>query len=125
MPRPGSATATPIAQVSATPVPTDVMPTSAEPTIEPILEWVAVFRVAEVQELNDEAQELFRLVPQNVAVAPVGCWVGLPEKLGNPSGESPYVSAVVAESREELDRVVEKVGRDPILRGEFPAMCVD
>jgi hypothetical protein len=56
---------------------------------------------------------------------PSGCWVGLPEKLGNPEGDSVYVAAVVAESREELEQVVEKVGREPLLEGEFPAVCVD
>jgi hypothetical protein len=110
---------------SATPTTTDAIAKEPEPTVELVREWVAVFRVAEAQELNDEAQELFQLVPHNVAVGPIGCWVGLPEKLGSPKGESVYVSAVVAESRQELDRVVEKVGREPILLGEFPAMCVD
>jgi hypothetical protein len=116
-PRPESAT--------PTPTPTDAIAKEPEPTVDLVREWVAVFRVAEAQDLQAETQELFRLVPKNIAIAPMGCWVGLPEKLGNPKGESVYVSAVVAESRQELDRVVEKVGREPILLGEFPAMCVD
>lgn len=110
---------------SATTTPTDVIEEEPEPTVDLVQEWVAVFRVAEAQDLQAETQELFRLVPKNIAVAPMGCWVGLPEKLGNPQGESLYVSAVVAESRQELDRVVEKAGREPILLGEFAAMCVD
>lgn len=121
-PRRQSAAATPTRHVSAVPTPTDLVATDPEPTVELLREWVAVFRVAEVEELEDETQELLRLVPKNIAIAPIICWVGLREKLSNAKG---YVSAVVAESREELDRVVEKVGREPILEGEFPTMCVD
>ncbi|HEV2906538.1 MAG TPA: hypothetical protein VGZ50_04405, partial [Actinomycetota bacterium] len=66
-----------------------------------------------------------RLVPRNIAISPINCWVGLPEKLGDPQGESLYVAAVWAASREELEGAVEKLGREPILVGEFPAMCVD
>jgi hypothetical protein len=124
-PRRQSATATPTRQVSAAPTPTDLIATDPEPTVELLREWVAVFRVAEARDpdLQDETQELLRLVPMNIAISPVGCWVGLLERLGNPQGESLYVSAVVAESRQELGRVVGKVGREPILQGEFPAMC--
>jgi len=118
-PRRESATATPSLQVSAL-IPTDVSPTNPEPTIELIREWVAVFRVAQADKLEEETQELLRLVPKNIAIAPIVCWVGLREKLGNAQG---YVAAVVAESREELEAAVEKVGREPILVGEFPAMC--
>jgi hypothetical protein len=32
---------------------------------------------------------------------------------------------VIAESLQELDRVVERVDRAPVLVGEFPAMCSD
>jgi hypothetical protein len=124
-PRRESATATPIAKVGATPTPTGVTSTDPEPTIDLIREWVAVFRVADAQDLQKETEEFLRLVPHNIAIAPIGCWVGLPEKLGNPEGDSVYVAAVVAESREELEQVVEKVGREPLLEGEFPAVCVD
>lgn len=122
-PRRQSATATPTRQVSAAPTPTDLVATDPEPTVGSLREWVAVYRVAEAQDLQAEIQELLRLVPRNIAISPIGCWVGLAEKLGNPQGESLYVSAVVAESRKELSRVVGKVGREPILQGEFPTMC--
>lgn len=122
-PRRQSATATPTRQVSAASTPTDLIATDPEPTVELLREWVAVFGVAEAQDLQAETQELLRLVPRNIAISPIGCWIGLVEKLGNPQGESLYVSAVVAESRKELERVVGKVGREPILQGEFPAMC--
>lgn len=107
--------------------PTTVVPSEPEPTptVEPIPEWVAVFRVADARDLKKETDEFLRLVPDNIAIAPIGCWVGLPEELGNTQGDSVYVAAVVAESRGELKGVVEKVGREPILVGEFPAMCVD
>lgn len=121
-PRRESATTAPT-DMSPSPTPTDPIATDPEATVGLLREWVAVFRVAEVEELDEETQELFRLVPRNIAISPIFCWVGLPEKLGNPEGESVYVSAVVAESRQALDRVVEKVGREPILLGEFPAMC--
>jgi hypothetical protein len=111
------ATATPTRQVSAFPTPTE-----PEPSLELPREWVAVFRVAEAQQLNEETQELLRLVPHNIAIAPVICWVGLRERLDNATG---YVSAVVADSRNQLDRVVRKVGRQPILVGEFPSMCIE
>lgn len=120
-----SATATPTRQVSAAPTPTDLIATDPEPTVELLREWVAVFRVAASEDLRPETDEFLRLVPKNIAIAPIGCWVGLQGKLGNPQGESVYVAAVVAESRQELDRVVEKIGREPLLLGEFPAMCVD
>jgi hypothetical protein len=118
-----SATTVPTPQASVAPTPTDLVARDPEPTVERPREWVAVFRVAEVEKLEQETQELLRLVPKNIAVSPIGCWVGLPKKLGNPTGESVYVSAVVAESRQELDGVIEKVGREPILKGEFPTMC--
>jgi hypothetical protein len=100
-----------------------VIATDPEPTIDLSREWVAVFRFAEVDRLDAETQELLRLVPKHIAISPIGCWVGLVEKLGNPQGESLYVAAVVARSREELEKVIKRVGREPILEGEFPAMC--
>jgi hypothetical protein len=109
--------AAPTLQQSASPTATE-----PEPSLELPREWIAVFRVGEAQHLNEEAQELLRLVPKNVAVAPVICWPGLRERLDNATG---YVSAVVAGSRNELDRVVQKVGREPILVGEFPTMCLE
>jgi hypothetical protein len=124
-PRQESATATPTRQVSAAPTPTDLIATDPEPIVDLLQEWVAVFRVAASEDLRPETDEFLRLVPKNIAIAPIGCWVGLRERLGNPKGESVYVAAVVAESRQELDRVVERIGREPILLGKFPAMCVD
>jgi hypothetical protein len=118
----GSGEKTPRRQ-SATATPTDMIATDVEPTVELPEEWVAVFRVADVRDLQEETQELLRLVPRNIAISPIGCWVGLLERLGNPQGESLYVSAVVAGSRKELGRVVGRVGREPILQGEFPGMC--
>jgi hypothetical protein len=88
-------------------------------------EWIAVFRAAPPEDLEGETEELLRLSPENIAIAPVACWVGLREKLGLAGGEAPYVSAVVAESRPELERLVQSVGREPILTGRFPAMCAD
>ena len=99
------------------------METDPEAAVGLLREWVAVFRVAEVDQLDEETQKFMRLVPHNIAISPIGCWVGLPERLGNPQGESLYVAALWAESRKELERAVEKVGRKPILMGEFPAMC--
>jgi hypothetical protein len=119
-PRRQSATATPTIPASRSPRPTDPVP-----SVELPREWVAVFRVAEVDQLDEETQEFLRLVPRNIAISPIHCWVGLPEKLGDPQGESLYVAAVWAASREELEGAVEKLGREPILVGEFPAMCVD
>lgn len=121
----GFATATATPTGDATETSTSVAPTDPEPTFQLPRDWVAVFRVAEVEHLDDETQEFMRLVPHNIAIAPIGCWVGVPERLGNPEGDSVYVAAVVADSREELEEVIEKVGREPILVGEFPAMCVD
>lgn len=117
----GFATATVSPAGQATPK--SSAPTDPESTVERPREWVAVFRVAEVDELDEETKEFMRLVPDNIAISPVGCWVGLAAELGNPQGENPYAAALVAESREELEAAVEKVGREPILVGEFPAMC--
>lgn len=121
--RPESATPAPARTPNAAPTLTDPATTQPDPTVDHPREWVAVFRVAELEQLEEETQELLRLVPRNIAISPIGCWVGLREKLGNPSGESVYVSAVVAESREELELVVQKVGREPMLTGQFPLMC--
>lgn len=118
-----SATATPTVSVDATTTPTDAVPPPSESTVELQREWVAVFRVADAQDLEKETEEFLRVVPQNIAIAPIGCWVGLPDKLGNPEGDSVYVAAVVAESRPKLDEAVDKIGREPILEGEFPLMC--
>lgn len=118
---------TPIVVGPTAPTPAGPTPAVVEPTLDLLREWVAVFRVADIGDdrLDKEIQELLRLVPMNIAVGPVGCWVGLRERLGNPPGETSWVSAVVAGSRTELERVVDKVGRQPLLVGEFPAMCVD
>lgn len=120
----GFATATATPDGEAPQTSTSVAPADPEPTVQVRREWVAVFRVAEVDQLDEVTQELMRLVPNNVAISPISCWVGLPERLGRPQGENfPYVAALWAESRQELERAVEKVGRKPILLGEFPAMC--
>lgn len=114
-----TATATPTGQATASPTPTE-----PEPSVELPREWVAVFRVAELDQLDEETEEFMRLVPDNIAISPISCWVGLPERLGRPQEENlPYVAALWAESRKALERAVEKVGRKPILIGEFPAMC--
>lgn len=100
---------------------------SVDPPVSPSLptEWVAVFVVDDVQNLQDETQELMRTSAEHIAIAPIACWIGLSEALGNPQGESPYVAAVVASSQEELRSVVQAVGRETLFEGELPAMCTD
>jgi hypothetical protein len=88
-------------------------------------EWIAVFDVARSpDQLDPSTEELLETAgSEHIAVSPISCWEGLPEKLH--SGVDAYVAAVYGPGEEELDEVIEAVGREPIFRGELAAYCID
>ena len=73
--------------------------------------------------LDPSTEELLDAAGGNIAVQPVQCWEGLAADLGVNAGE--YAAAVIASSKDELDAVVEEVGREPIGTGEYEAFCLD
>jgi hypothetical protein len=40
-------------------------------------------------------------------------------------GAGEYAAAVIATSEEELNRLVDRVGEEPIEAGRYPAFCLD
>lgn len=88
-------------------------------------EWIAVFDVARRPEgLDPSTEELLETAGMDhIAVGQASCWKSLPRKLG--VGLNAFVAAVYGPSEEELDEVIEAVGREPIFRGELPAYCID
>ncbi|HZA60483.1 MAG TPA: hypothetical protein VE754_02235 [Actinomycetota bacterium] len=98
-------------------------PPAEATTAEKAAEHVAVFATGEPDELEGETADLLSTVADHVAVSPVSCWTGLPERLAVPTDT--YVAAVVAATAEELDEVVAEVGRAPILRDRFAGVCGD
>jgi hypothetical protein len=89
-----------------------------------LLEWVAVFDVAEDPgDLEPGTDELMEAAGGAIAISPASCWSGLAVRLGAEPGD--YVAAVVAQTRSELEAVTARVGRRPLVSGEFQAHCVD
>jgi hypothetical protein len=85
-------------------------------------EWVAVFDAArDPRDLDPGAEELKETAGTHIAISPVSCWRGLPQRLA--VSRDVYVAAVVAGTETELDFVVERVGRIPQARGLFPRRC--
>lgn len=96
-------------------------PTSTATTVR---QWVAVFDAAgHPDDLEPSTEELLDAVGGNIAVQPVQCWEGLAEDLEVGAGE--YAAAVIATSEEELNRLVDQVGEEPIGTGRYPAFCLD
>lgn len=90
----------------------------------PVSEFVAVFETArDVDDLDEITDELLEVAPRNIAVSPASCWKGLPPSLG--VSRNHYVAAVVAQTGNELDFVIERVGRAPIFYGQLRARCID
>jgi hypothetical protein len=90
----------------------------------PVSEFVAVFESArDPEDLEEITQELMEIAPRNIAVSPASCWKGLAPSMG--VSRNTHVAAVVAATGNELDFVVERVGRIPIFYGQLRARCVD
>ncbi len=101
----------------------EVLP-SADPSADSNDEWVSVFDVAEdPADLDPGTDELMEAVGGAIAISPASCWTGLAERLD--ADPDNYVAAVVASDRSELEDVTVEVGRQPLVTGEFPALCVD
>jgi hypothetical protein len=104
---------------------------TTSPTLEDVtetspgsLEWLAVFETAEDStELQDIQDEIISASPENVAVAPAGCWEEVPEELD--LEEDDYVAGVVASSPEDLRRAVDAVGREPVFEGQVTLIACD
>jgi hypothetical protein len=93
-------------------------------TATTVRQWVAVFDTAgHPDNLDPSTEVLLDAVGGNVAVQPVQCWEGLAEDLEVGAGE--YAAAVIATSAEELNRLVDRVGEEPIGTGRYQAFCLD
>ena len=99
--------------------------TAVETPVETsIRQWVAVFDTAShPDDLDPSTEELLDSAGGHIAVQPVQCWEGLAADLQVDAGV--YAAAVIATSEDELDGVVEEVGREPIGTGEYEAFCLD
>jgi hypothetical protein len=89
-----------------------------------VRQWVAVFdTAAHPDHLDPSIEELLEAAAEHIAVQPVQCWDGLADDLGVDAGL--YAAAVIAPSRDELQDVVEEVGREPVGEGRYEAFCLD
>jgi hypothetical protein len=89
-----------------------------------VRQWVAVFdTAAHPDDLDPSTEELLEAAAKHIAVQPVQCWDGLANDLGVDAGL--YAAAVIAPSRDELEDVVEEVGREPVGEGRYEAFCLD
>ena len=87
-----------------------------------ITEWLAVFRTAtDVQELDADTTAVKAIVGGSIVVSPVNCFDGL--TVDDPG--TTYVLGVVAPSKEQLDALVEQVGRPTVFIGRVRTMCLD
>ena len=87
-----------------------------------VSELLAVFRTAsDVRELDADTAAVKEIVGGAIVVSPVNCFDGLP--VDDP--ETTYVLGVVAPSREQLDALVDRVGRPTIFAGYVRTMCLD
>jgi hypothetical protein len=88
------------------------------------LEWLAVFETAEDStELQDIQDEIISAAPENVVVAPAGCWAEVPGELD--LEEDDYVAGVVASSPKDLRQAVDAVGREPVFEGQVTLIACD
>lgn len=104
---------------------TGTSPTTVETRVETsVRQWVAVFDTAfHPDDLDPSTEELLDSAGGHIAVQPVQCWEGLAADLEADPGV--YAAAVIATSEDELDGVVDEVGREPIGTGEYEAFCLD
>jgi hypothetical protein len=87
-----------------------------------VTEWLAVFRTAtDVQELDADTAAVKAIAGGAIVVSPVNCFDGL--SVDDPG--TTYILGVVAPSSEELDALVEQVGRPTVFVGRVRTMCLD
>lgn len=87
-----------------------------------VTEWLAVFRTAtDVQALDADTAAVKAIVGGAIVVSPVNCFEGL--TVDDPG--TTYVLGVVAPSKEQLDALVERVGRTAVFVGRVRTMCLD
>jgi hypothetical protein len=97
---------------------------TTRPTALEVRQWVAVFDTsAHPDDLDPSTEELLAAAGEHIAVQPVQCWDGLADDLGIEAGL--YAAAVIAPSEDELQEVVEEVGRKPLGTGRYEAFCLD
>jgi hypothetical protein len=104
---------------------TEASPATVETPVETsVLQWVAVFDTAShPDDLDPSTDELLGAAGGHIAIQPVQCWDGLAADLDVAAGA--YAAAVIATSEDELESVVEEVGREPIGTGEYEGFCLD
>jgi hypothetical protein len=110
------------AHTPSTPSPSRADPTIAGPTPRHI--WLAVFEAAEDPNgLDAASQDLLERVGRAVVVAPEGCFGGLraEEDAGLQPGD--YILAVMAGSKERLEKVVNRTGREPRVIARVEDLC--
>ena len=96
-------------------------PTSTFASSSPF-EWLAGLRTAiDPRELNADTDEVKALVDRAVVASPIICFAGIPRDYA----DAGYVLGVIAPSRESLDALVHKVGREPLFEVRVRRLCVD
>jgi hypothetical protein len=83
--------------------------------------WIAVFAVADdPSALDRETAELSPILGSAIRVSPVQCFHGLPREAG-----TGYVISAVADTREDLDALVARTGKGPMVEKEVGEFCLD
>lgn len=84
--------------------------------------WLGVLRTeADVDALDADTSAVIAVVDGSIVVSPVACFEGLPASF-EPGA---YVLGVVADSKELLDQLLEKVDHPTIFEGQVRTMCLD
>ncbi len=84
--------------------------------------WLAVLRVErDPDALDADTQALTDVLGGSLVVSPASCLRGLPHGVD----ASSYVLGVVAADRAELDDLVARTDRDPVVRVEVEVLCTD
>ena len=101
-----------------TPAASSVTASSASATTT----WLAVLRVErDPDALDAETQALADVLGGSLVVSPASCLRGLAPEV-DPSS---YVLGVVAPDRAELEELVARTDRDPVVRVEVEVLCTD
>ena len=84
--------------------------------------WLAVLRVErDPDALDADTQALTDVLGGSLVVSPASCLRGLPQSVD----ASSYVLGVVAADRAELDELVARTDRDPVVRVQVEVLCTD
>jgi hypothetical protein len=100
-------------------------PGQGSPTAEgpsPLYVWIAVFRTAEdPNDLDAASRDLMRSAGTYLVVAPEGCFGSLRAQSDVTPGD--YVLGVMAGSRDDLEKAVQRAGQEPAVIAWVEDLC--